>query len=589
VAQISGMKNKAVEKLSTAYRSMYDRFAFIYGKEQAEECLNRLHALLSSYSIELEGSREQMGWSEEDVLLITYGDSVLKEGLENQKLKALEDFLNEYLRDSITSLHILPFFPFSSDGGFAVIDYRKVREDLGSWEDIERLSENYHLMADLVINHISTGSEWFQNFKKGVAPGKDYFLDVDPDTEISSVTRPRSSPLLTEVGSNNGKHYLWTTFSEDQADLDFSNPDVLFEFIEIFLFYLSKGIRILRLDAIAYLWKKPGSSSIHLPETHEIVKLFRDIVDYVNPSVSLVTETNVPFEENISYFGDGDEAHMIYQFSLPPLLLHAILTENPAYLREWAADLPETPEGGTFLNFTSSHDGIGVRPLEGLVPDEEFEQLIEETKERGGLVSYKANTDGSESPYELNITYFDAFSDPRNGSSELQYQRYMCSQLIMMSLHGLPAFYIHNFTGTRNNVEGVLESQVKRDINRKQWKYSELVEHLQDEQDMTHRVLYRLKEVINIRKRHPAFAPHAAQKVLSDIDHLFAFVRSSDDQDERILVVCNVTGSRQKLHREEIGDIVESGTSFKELITGKVFKHGEPIKLDPYQVLWLQL
>lgn len=579
-----------MQDLDEAYRSMYQRFAFIYGQEQADNCLDRLKKLLSTYSISMENSRdESQAWSEKDVLLITYGDSILREGFEDRKLKALEVFLENYLKDSITALHILPFFPFSSDGGFAVIDYRQVREDLGNWEDIEQLAEEYKLMADLVINHISTGSDWFQNFKKGLAPGKEYFLDMDPNADTSTVTRPRSSPLLTEVDTEKGSRFVWTTFSDDQADLNFENPDVLFEFIDIFLFYLSKGIRIIRLDAIAYLWKKIGSSSIHLPETHEIVKLFRDIVDYVNPRVRLVTETNVPFEENISYFGDGDEAHMIYQFSLPPLLLHAILTENPEYLRKWASELPQPPEGTAYLNFTSSHDGIGVRPLEGLVPDSEFKQLVEETKERGGYVSYKTNTDGTQSPYELNITYFDAFSDPDNGSVELQFRRYMCSQLIMMSLCGLPAFYIHNFTGTRNHVEGVLQTQVKRDINRKQWKYEELEEHLQDEQHMTHRVLFRLKELIAIRKQHPAFAPHADQQVITGPEKLFMFLRTGDEQTDRVLVVCNVTDGKARLQRETIAHIIKPEKRIKELITEKIYEPQEPVIAEPFQVLWLEV
>lgn len=577
-------------KSNNALQTIYKRFEFIYGEQEADYCLERLNRLLSQYAIELHETRDtRRAWNESDVLLITYADSILKKGHNEQKLKALQEFLQEYLHDTVTALHILPFFPFSSDGGFAVINYKKVREDLGNWQDIEQLAGEYDLMADLVINHISTRSAWFQNFKKGRAPGRDYFLDMDPDTDISSVTRPRSSPLLTEVETEKGKRYVWTTFSDDQADLDFSNPDVLFEFIDIFLFYLSKGISIIRLDAIAYLWKRVGSSSIHLPETHEIVKLFRDIVDYIDPSVSLVTETNVPFEENISYFGNGDEAHMIYQFSLPPLLLHAILTENPKYLIAWASDLPDTPKGTTFLNFTSSHDGIGVRPLEGLVPDNEFRELVEETKERGGFVSYKTNADGSESPYELNITYYDAFADPTNGDSDMQYRRYICSQQIMMSLQGLPAFYIHNFTGTRNDVEGVFASQEKRDINRKQWKYEELTDQLEDEEKLTHRVLYKLKSLLEIRKHHPAFAPEAPQKVLSGIEHLFVFLRVSKDQSERILVAANVGSSERQLRREEITEIFDPGKDITDLISGSQFHKKEAITLGPFQIVWLKV
>lgn len=578
------------EDFNEALQDIYKRFEFIYGTKEAYRCLDRFEKLLARYSIKLEETRgNREAWSEEDVLLITYGDSILKKGQEDRKLAVLEEFLEEYLKDTVSSIHILPFFPSSSDGGFSVIDYKKVRDDLGTWQDIERLTARYNLMADLVINHISSKSSWFQNFKNQAEPGKDYFLDVDPDTDLSAVTRPRSSPLLTEVETTNGTRCVWTTFSDDQVDLDFSNPDVLFEFIDIFLFYLSRGINIVRLDAIAYLWKKVGSSSIHLPETHEIVKLFRDIVDYVNPSVTLITETNVPFEENISYFGDGDEAHMIYQFSLPPLLLHAILTGNAGYLSDWAANLPDPPEGCTYFNFTSSHDGIGVRPLEGLIPDEEFDHLIERTKERGGYVSYKKNSNGTESPYELNITYFDAFFNPENRDTELQYRRYMCSQIIMMSLQGLPAFYIHNFTATRNNTQGVIESRQKRDINRKQWDYEELARHLENEHDTTHRVFYKLKELIDIRKQHPAFSPKAGQQVLNEIDDLFVFLRTAEDQSERILVASNVTGEKQKLKREEVSRLVDLENDVRELINGTVIEKDQEITLNPFQTLWLKL
>lgn len=585
-------KNSAVsiKNYEESLQEIYKHFEFIYTSEEARRCIERFKELLSHYSLKLYRTRKhRQNWSEDDTLLITYGDSLIKKEKQDHKLEVLKEFLEQYLQDTISSVHILPFFPYSSDSGFSVIDYKKVRDDLGSWEDIEELASEYNLMADLVINHISSESSWFKNFKKREEPGKDYFLEVDPQSDLSDVTRPRSSPLLTEVETEDGKRYVWTTFSQDQIDLDFSNPDVLIELIDIFLFYLSKGINIIRLDAIAYLWKKIGSNSIHQPETHEIVKLFRDIVDYVNPSATLITETNVPFNENISYFGNGDEAHMVYQFSLPPLLLHAILTENPSYLRDWAANLPAPPDNCTYLNFTSSHDGIGVRPLEGLIPDDEFDQLVEGAKERGGFVSYKTNSNGTKSPYELNITYFDAFRDPEDSNIDLQYRRYMCSQIVMMSLQGLPAFYIHNLTGTRNYHQGVIESQQKRDINRKQWDYEELVESLENESNTTHKVFYRLKELIETRKKHPAFSPLASQEVLDNKGSLFVFLRTSEDESEKILVASNFTDEQQKLDRDVVKSLADLKLNAKELITGNVIDKGEEIILKPFQTMWIKV
>ena len=586
-------KNNSAVSLDTfneVLQSIYGHFKFVYGEEEAALCLQRFKDLVARYSLRLQESQGRRKlWSEKDAMLITYGDSIVEADRENHKLQSLHKFLDEQLKGTVNSLHILPFFPYSSDKGFSVIDYKKVRKDLGSWSDIEELASEYKLMADLVVNHISSESSWFQNFLERKKPGKDYFLDVDPESDLSEVTRPRSTPLLTEVETKEGKKHVWSTFSSDQIDLDFSNPDVLFEMIDIFLFYISKGINIIRLDAIAYLWKHLGTNSIHRPETHRIVKLFREIVEYVNHSTALITETNVPFEENISYFGNGDEAHMVYQFSLPPLLLHAILTENAEYLREWSYNLPEPPEGCTYLNFTSSHDGIGVRPLEGLVPEVEFYGLVEGAKERGGYVSYKTNSDGTKSPYELNITYFDAFSDLEDNDLELQYRRYMCSQIIMMSLQGLPAFYIHNFTATRNDHEQVAQTGEKRDINRKQWQYSKLVEKLSDDDSMTHRVFYRLKELITIRKQHPAFSPLAGQEVLKENNDLFVLLRTREDHNEKILVVANVTGQAKTLQRVDAQPLADLDQDVKDLISGNIIKKGKAIELKPYQILWLEL
>jgi sucrose phosphorylase len=573
--------------------TFFCRLESIYGAQEAKEALERLKRLLNKYEAQISVDSSRSGhhkvWSEKDAILITYGDSVTLNGTPGPKFKALIKFVDDYLGDAVSTIHILPFFPSSSDSGFAVIDYRKVREDLGDWNLIRQFAGKYRLMADLVINHTSRRSQWFKNYKKREDPGKNFFIEVNPSKDLSAVIRPRSSPLLTAVETTEGLRYLWTTFSDDQIDLDFSNPDVLFEFLDIFLFYLSQGIKVVRLDAIAYLWKQVGTSSIHLKQTHQIVKLFRDIVDYLAPDVTLITETNVPFKENISYFGEGDEAHMVYQFSLPPLLLHAILTENSRYLTDWAAELPEPPNGGMYFNFTSSHDGIGVRPLEGLVPYDEFEYLIESTKERGGFISYKENSNGTQSPYELNITYYDAFQQRGREDSELQFRRYMCSQIIMLSLQGVPGIYIHNLTATKNNIEGVIATGVRREINRKKWSYDELSERLENRNSVSYRVLSAYKDLLHKRKQHPAFDPHGLQKVYDMGNNLFAFQRSASDGSERILVISNLT-RREIIVEKSLSTLVDKRTDgYYDIISGTRLAEGGSLKLGPFQTVWLRL
>ncbi|MCW9709097.1 sugar phosphorylase [Fodinibius salsisoli] len=564
------------------------RLEFLYGSEQKRDLLNRLKKLVGKHNLRLRDTpSSRISFSQEDAVLITYGDVILPENGQKNKLQTLKEFVEKRLGDAVNTVHILPFFPSSSDQGFSVIDYLKVREDLGDWEDIESLSEKYNVMADLVINHTSRFSDWFENYQMGKAPGKDYFIEVDPSTDLSNVTRPRSSPLLTTVKTNRGMQYVWTTFSDDQIDLNFINPDVLIEFVDIFLFYLSKGINLIRLDAIAYLWKEIGTNSIHLEETHQVIKLFRDIVDHIDPDITLITETNVPFDENINYFGDGDEAHMIYQFSLPPLLLHAILTENGQYLTQWAQELPEPREGCTYFNFTASHDGIGVRPLEGLVPDEEFDYLIKSTKERGGFVSYKKNEDNSQSPYELNITYYDAFAEPGRKDTQFQVKRYLCSQIIMLSLQGVPGVYFHNFTATKNYLDGVTETGEKRAINRKQWGEEELEEHLSQTNDITHYILTRYKELLQIRKQHSAFSPAAKQEVLDLGNDFFVLHRSSDE--ENILCISNITHEHKSLARELLSSFIAEADTYTNILTGDQLTIKNELKLEPFKTVWLAI
>lgn len=559
----------------------------LYDSEQVSGLLDEIKKRIHKYGFEIQNSPSQKAsWSEDDAILITYGDVILPQNGETNKLQLLEKFLSDRFEDTINTVHILPFFPSSSDQGFSVMDYKKVRDDLGDWSDIERLSQKYNIMADLVINHVSQFSEWFENYQMGKEPGKEYFIEMDPAADVSEVTRPRNSPLLTAVKTNRGLRHVWTTFSDDQIDLNFSNPKVLLEFIDICLFYLSKGIRLIRLDAIAYLWKKMGTKSIHLPETHQVVKLFRTIIDYLDTDATLITETNVPFEENVSYFGDGDETHMVYQFSLPPLLLHAILTENAKYLTQWASGLPEPPQGCTYFNFTASHDGIGVRPLEGLVPDEEVSYLVEGTKERGGFVSYKTNPDGSQSPYELNITYYDAFAEPGRKDTGLQLKRYLCSQTIMLGLKGVPGVYFHNLMATRNYIEGVTENGEKRAINRKQWSQEELEHHLNSSSDVRYKVLHKYREMLKIRKEHPAFSPEAAQQII-DISHNFvAIERHNKSQNERILCVSNVTSDVQDFSGSTL-PILGADDRLTDLLTGKQRTVDPKIELHPFETVWL--
>lgn len=566
------------------------RFTRLYG-DQAPVCLSRLRMLIGRYGVGSNPLEPEERWNESDCVLITYGDMV--HNGDTPPLRVLKRFLDQRLTGIINTVHILPFFPSSSDDGFSVIDYRQVDPALGSWKDVSALSSHFRLMFDLVLNHCSAKSAWFKDYTNGIMPASQYFLEGNPKADLSAVTRPRTSPLLTKTSTRDGDRWVWTTFSADQVDLDFSNPDVLFEFLDILMQYIAAGARIIRLDAIAYLWKKPGTSCIHLEETHEVVKLMRDVLELVAPETMLLTETNVPHAENISYFGSGDEAHMVYNFSLPQLLVHAIHTNNATHLRTWAKTLSDAPEGCSFFNFTASHDGIGVRPLEGIVPAKEIIALRDAVIERGGQVSTKTNPDGTQSPYELNITYFDIFADPATTSQEKQIARFLCSQTVPMGLKGIPAFYFHSLTATPNWHEGAQETGRARTLNRMKWTEADLNTELDTPGTITRQVFREMLRRLTIRRQHRAFHPDGAMELLSPASKaIFAFTRIAPDTGdglppERLIALHNVSDKRVSMKRSALGDNAAK-SALRDLLTDTIFPaEGKTIELNPYQCLWL--
>ena len=559
------------------------RLRRLYG-DNTERIAERLAMLVGRYGLLPASRTPAPRWDARDTILIAYGDMIRAPG--EKPLATLTAFANRHLQEAIRTIHLLPFFPYSSDDGFSVIHFRNVDPNLGDWPEIRTLNEHFRLMFDLVLNHVSSQSGWFQDYQAGVAPGRHYFIEADPAADHAAVVRPRSLPLLTAVTTPAGKRWVWTTFSNDQIDLDYSNPDVLFELLDILLFYVSMGARILRLDAIAFLWKKNGTPCIHLPETHEIVKLFRDLLDLVAPDVLLLTETNVPQPENLSYFGAGDEAHMVYQFSLPPLLLHALQTGTSRHLRAWAAALPPPPPGCTYLNFTASHDGIGVRPLQDLLPTAEIQALVERTRNRGGQVSTRRNRDGTDSPYELNITYFDALRGNR-ADDPFHLPRFLCSQTVMLALRGIPAVYFHSLTATPNDLDGVRRTGRARSINRRKWDRDDLQSALDDPSTPTACIFREYTRLLRLRADQPAFHPDGAQRVLDFGDRVFAVERTAPDQSQTLLAISNFTDQPVTIPLDHPGWPAGMQTHRDLLRNAPPDIAGNDLRLAPYQTLWL--
>lgn len=522
-------------------------------------------------------------WSQRDALLITYGNSIV-DGV-HKPLDLLNDFLRGYLKGVVDGVHILPFFPFTSDDGFAVTDYMAVNPQLGDWSDINRIASGFKLMSDLVLNHVSSQGTWFNAYRQGQAPYDRFFFEAEPSDDLSMVVRPRTTPLLQKVDTKNGPRHVWCTFSHDQIDLDFRNPEVLLEFLRIIRTHIDNGVQIIRLDAVAFLWKEVGSPSIHLRQTHLIVKLIRLLCDYAVEPIVLLTETNVPKAENLSYFGKRDEAHVIYNFPLPPLILHALLSGSAESLDKWQRSMPPAPLGCAYLNFTASHDGIGMRPAEGLLSSEDQAAMIKAVRAAGGLVSMRALPDGSEAPYELNTTFFAALSQTFDGPDGYHLERFLCSQTIVMSLEGIPAFYIHSALATPNDTEAVERRGMNRAINRHRWDYGALQSLLADDSSVHAQVLNGLKQRLTIRQKQSAFHPNATQFTVNTGDaRVFGIWRQSLDRNQSIFALHNVSRETVTLPISTLNIIADE--DWRDLMSGDVILDDD-IELAPYQCRWI--
>jgi sucrose phosphorylase len=550
----------------------------IYGENKGERAFQKIVPLLRRSG---KGTRNREGlFSEKDIVLICYGDSLVRSG--EAPLRTLHAFAKRYLKGLVSSIHFLPFFPYSSDDGFSVMDYGAIRNDLGSWKDIQAIGGDFKLMFDLVLNHVSAESRWFKQYLQGACGFKHLAIEVDPAMDLSRVVRPRSLPLLSEFRKESGAVVnLWTTFSPDQIDLNYRDLNVLTLMIQTLLLYVEKGASVIRLDAIAYLWKEIGTACIHLNQTHEMVKLFRAILDHVSPQTLLITETNVPHKENISYFGNGyDEAQMVYNFTLPPLLLYTFVKEDATLLSRWARGLNSFSAATAFFNFTASHDGIGVRPLEGILPPAALAELVDSVMKNDGRVSYKRNTDGSESPYELNISYVDALFRKKPGGDFRHAARFLASQAIMFAFPGMPASYIHSLLGSRNWQEGVIKTGRARSINRESLDVDRVVKQLADPGSLRSGIFYSTIEMMKTRRKQRAFHPTAAFEVPDLDSRVFGMIRTAGDQ--RIYTLTNVSAEPLSLSLSK----AETSSCLKDLISGRRYS-SQAVSLNPYQYLWL--
>ncbi|EKP4477043.1 sugar phosphorylase [Cronobacter dublinensis] len=548
----------------------------IYGDAFKSSHFKALEKGISQTRSEITTPRKK-GWDETDVVLITYADQFSAPG--EKRLATFQRFFEAWLKPLFSHIHLLPFYPWSSDDGFSVVDYHRVDPQCGDWRDIARLNRDARLMFDFVCNHISAKSDWFANYLAQQPGFEDFFIAMDPATDLSAVTRPRALPLLTPFTLKNGEvRHLWTTFSEDQIDLNFASPAVLLAMVEVLLHYLREGAQYVRLDAVGFMWKKPGTSCIHLEKTHLLVKLFRAIADAVAPGTVIITETNVPHKDNIAYLGNGhDEAQMVYQFPLPPLVLHAIHTRNALALCQWAQGLCDARAGETtWFNFLASHDGIGLNPLRGILPEAEILSLVDALQAEGARVNWKNNPDGSRSPYEINVTYMDALS-ARSDSDAERLARFLLAHALLLTFPGVPAIYIQSILGSRNDEEGVARLGYNRAINRQKYTETEMTDALKHAGNLRHDTWKRLGELITLRRQYAAFHPDSAFAARCINNSVLEIIRTAESG-MKITALFNFSEVSQSISYDARGQ--------RELISGVTPANGT-LTLAPWQAMWL--
>jgi len=583
VKQIDSKKKLDRLKLNKLLKTIYSNNTTEEINFISNQLLQRLEDFSEKSAFEEISNNEK--WNESHSVLITYADSIYKHG--ESTLVTLGDLLSKHFESLSKVVHILPFLKSTSDGGFAVSSYDSLEEKFGDWDDLKTISRNHVLMADLVLNHVSSSHLWVQQFIKCQEPGMSNVFSPDQNLDWSNVVRPRSSALFSQINTEDGPKQVWTTFGPDQIDLNWHNPKMTLEFLNLIITYLSNGIKWFRLDAVGFIWKESGTTCLHLPKAHSIVKILRFLLKNLVDVGVLITETNVPQKENLSYLNPKDEAHMAYNFPLPPLLLEAIITSKADILNSWIFDWPILPFDTTLFNFTASHDGIGLRALEGLMSDRRIKDLLINCEKRGGLVSHRRLSNGDDKPYELNISWWSAMEDSGRDPNRFQFDRFILTQLLVMALKGVPAFYLPALLASENDIKSFSMTGQRRDLNREKFKLENLLSVLNNPESNANKNLKYLSKAMDLRSELKQFHPRSEMKCLSKGRCDIVVIKRSIGSDS-VFAIHNMTENKinYQLNDNDLPKIIDYDFNMRDFLTSTKY-NWKNISLDPFQVIWL--
>lgn len=579
------------------------RLRRLYGDESATVMLPAVHALVERWRAHFaeapptrDAGRTRPRLDAAHIVLIAYGDHLQRPG--EAPLATLGDWCRAHLRGCISTVHVLPFHPSTSYEGYAISDYRAVDPALGGWRDLERLNGDFDLMMDFVLNHCSASHPWFRQFLADQEPGRRYFLTLpDPETPwLRGVARARNSPLLHPFSTRNGVRHVWTTYSPDLIDLEWREPTLCLEMLDILLDMVAHGARMIRLDAFVYVWKRAGTSCVNQPENHELIGLFQDVLAAAGCGATAILPsiTNVSQAENYAYFPErkgARKADLIYHLPLSALLLHALYAHDAGTLTRWLRDLPPAPPGCAYLNLAATHDGVGLTWLKGILPEAEVQAVIAAAVARGAMVSSRRPTcDAEAGPWEINTTWFSACAPEAGESASCHVERFLATQSVVLALRGVPAMYLPLFLAGVNDSARVAATGDARAINRGRFDAAtwEAAAAVPDSPQAA--VLQQLPGLLRVRGAHAAFDPAGAQ-VLVDTGQaaVLGILRIAPDGGERVLCLTNFGRSVVCLPEPLAGVTSDPDGRVvrQDLITGETMPSG-PLTLRPYQVLWLR-
>jgi len=590
---------------------------------------------------------EEWGWSQRQVALICYGDHIRSRDPHKTPLQALGEFCRQQFQEEVFSqltVHLLPIYqsPYK-DGGFDIADPFAVNPAMGNWDDVRSIRQDFQVAVDFVANHLSIASEWFERYMHDDPLYKNFFIGFDDQDAVRhfereylpKIYRPRPhNPLIAVTKPDGSTRWVYMTFSDHQADVNYSNPFVFLKMLEVLLFYILQGVSMVRLDAIPYLWKEWGTACAHHPKTHALMQLLRLANDLLNPAVKLLAESMEPLADSMRYLSTEQEAkaHLAYNFVPCGVIPHSLFTENASiFQRNLQNFLPPGKGVNWAVVCGLTHDGSSINPCrapksvagEAVLDEEQIDAIAQYYAEHGYREIEVRSALGPNNPQYIPSDYIQMFTDthhekPRfvnyktivdeqGQTHKIVYEaistyaslfdqdpaKIVAALGMALALPGIPFTYFTLPFAGLNDFVYYLQTANPRELNRGRVFLEDVMQNLVDQESLTHKVFSVYKKLLRLRVSYPAFHPDGALIPLpADNKTIISFLRASVDKTQYILIVQNVSSAKQEIDIVLAGDIPVTVNVCLDLMSGQslpVENHTLHLELQPFAIKWFEL